>query len=112
MNYQALGNNVLLELPYEARWIKGYRGEPDIKKEGKVDARGKKLTVLSVGENVTKVKEGDQVLLFLKTITVVELDEVEYVLVNDYEIDFKVKEVKEQILFNETVLDSDILDHK
>ena len=90
MNYQALGNNVILDIPHECLYMSTGKDQPEIKKP-RIDAVGIPLTVLSIGQNVSNVEEGDKVLLYQESVSIINLDGKDVILISDFNIDIKLK---------------------
>ena len=107
MKHQALGQFLLLEIPYESRWMKGRNGEKDIELTT-LKIANVPLTIVSRGEQVKEsLQVGDQVLLFLgegQGVNIIKLDEVEYIFIQDFDIQIKInKEEKEKLTLEQFV---------
>lgn len=101
MKHQALGVNILLEIPYESRYMKAKAGEPDIKLTT-LKLSNVPLTIVSRGEQVKEsLQVGDQVLLFLgegQGVNVIELEGIEYIFIQDFDIQIKVNKNKSPLM--------------
>jgi len=99
MKYQALGLNVILEIPYESRWMNQPHGDP-IKLET-LRIKGVPLTIVGRGEQVKQsLQVGDQVLLVLgegQGVNVIELDGVEYIFIQDFDIQIKINKEEKKL---------------